>query len=670
MKGLKSVRWIMSKYEEFYGSKVLLKGSGTQRTANCPFCEHKNDLSVNIETGQCKCFQCDFEGDAFDFLERIEGIEFKEVKRELMKYGIEPITEKQKLGVLKERKSLPAMIEGQMFQYAEKCANDLPDNVLSHLKEARGLNDKAISEYRIGFCSKHPNYQKDKYERLTIPIGKNGKIINIRFHTLGKVKEGDPKTLPYCNDLPDAVYLFPEGQLDNDVVYLTEGELDALCAISHDLSAITVTGGAGSWKDEWTLLFKEKKVRVIFDCDTKGREGAKRIASILSSTANEVKLIDLGLNDKEDLTDWFVKYDKTKEELEEIVSNTEAMKESAKTTAKKERTTGLAEELSTQSFTLEKLLKTRFAPGQFWVNRGLVPKDGFVLLAGLTKLGKTTITLQLCLRLIRGYCTFLQDFEIQATPRILYVFAENTPQGLQNIIKKQLSGLTWEPSEDDLKRLSFQPRGRIFLDNKEGLSVLKKLVDINTPDLVVLDPISRFISKDINDMRAVNSLFDGLSGIGSGITWVFIHHYRKPSKKDINEPIYKTMGSSAFANNCDTFIGLERTDKHRTGLYSTLYITLRRDKPIEPINLYWDTDSLLFEAVEKKEVLSGGVKVTDVVKVLKEDLEGKAAYSPLTELVSDKFKITKQRVGELLKDAKELGLVDKERGHFGKWFCL
>lgn len=47
-------------------------------------------------------------------------------------------------------------------------------------------------------------------------------------------------------------------------------------------------------------------MRVIYDCDTKGREGARKVAAILSSTANEVKVIDLGLNDKEDLTDWFV----------------------------------------------------------------------------------------------------------------------------------------------------------------------------------------------------------------------------------------------------------------------------------------------------------------------------------------------------------------------------
>jgi len=660
----------MTKYEQFYRSKVSLKGSGTQRTADCPFCEHKNDLSINIETGQCKCFQCDFEGDAFDFLQKLEKKDFTQAKEELMEYRIEPITERQELEVWGKPKSLSVMIEREMFQYAEEYASNLPDHVISHLKEARGLNDEVISKCQIGFCSKHPKYPKDRHERLTIPIRRNGKVINIRFHALGEVKDGDRKSLPYRSGLPEATSLFPEDQLENNVIHLVEGELDALCAISHGLSAITVTGGAGFWKDEWTPLFKGKKVRIIYDCDTKGREGAKKIAVSLSSTANEVKLIDLGLNDKKDLTDWFVEYDRTKEELEELISRTKVMTAPRKTTAKQEEIRRIAEGLSTESLTLGKLLSTELMPGQFWVNRGLVPKVAFVLLAGLTKRGKTTLTLQLCLRLIQGHCTFLRDFKIETAPKILYIFAENLAAGLQSTIKKQLSGLTWTPSGEDLQRLILQPRGRVFLDNPDGLSVLEELLHIHTPDLVVLDPISRFIGRDINEMRNVNSLFDGLSGIGSDITWFFISHYRKPAKKDIDEGIYKTIGSSAFANNCDTFIGLERTDKHRTGLYSTLSFQIRRARPIEPVYLYWNPDNLLFEVAEKRDILSGGVKALDVAKILKRDFEGKAAYSLITSSVSEKFKISKQRAGELLGEARELGLVSKEKGHFGRWFSL
>ncbi len=257
-----------------------------------------------------------------------------------MKYGIEPITERRELEVLNQQEKISVNIQEEMSQHAKDCATNLPDDVISFLKEAKGLNNETISRYQIGFCSKHPKYP-DKHERLTIPIRKNGKVINIRFHAFGEVKEGNPKTLPYCSGLPEAVSLFPEDQLENDVVCIVEGELDALCAISRGLSAITVTGGAGSWRDEWTPFFRGKKVRIIYDCDATGREGAKKVAAILSTVANEVEVIDLGLNDKEDLTDWFVEYDRTEEELEDIVSKTELMKQSTKAAAKKEEITFL-----------------------------------------------------------------------------------------------------------------------------------------------------------------------------------------------------------------------------------------------------------------------------------------------------------------------------------------
>jgi len=127
--------------------------------------------------------------------------------------------------------NLPLEIGEEMSRYAEKCASNPPDEFLIHLKEVRGLGDEIINRYHIGLCSKHPNYLRDGYKRITVPIRKQGEVVNIRFQAIGKVKKGDPKNLPYRSGLPEATSLFPEDQLENDVVYLVEGELDALCAI-------------------------------------------------------------------------------------------------------------------------------------------------------------------------------------------------------------------------------------------------------------------------------------------------------------------------------------------------------------------------------------------------------------------------------------------------------
>ena len=556
-----------------------------------------------------------------------------------------------------------------MLQYAEKCATNLPDHVISHLKEARGLNDKAISEYRIGFCHKHPKYMKDKYERLAIPIRKNGKIINIRFHAVGEVREGDPKTLPYCSGLPEAISLFPEDQLENDAVYLVEGELDALCAISHGLPGITITGGAGAWKDEFTPLFKDKKVNIVYDCDEAGKKGAERIAEILCEVAG-VKILDLGLGEGEDLTDWFVTHGKNKEGLERLANKTPIFE---KLTPAQEKIRELAKQFKIQSISATELLKKEFPPGQLWVEKGLIPKGGYILLAGPTKEGKTTLSLQLSLHLITK-TTFLNQFPIPERARILYLFAENTLPGLRRILQKQVLAakrFSWEISSENLSDLILQPGHHISFDNKKGIQLTDELIRQHNPDLIILDPISLFTGGDLNKLDTVTRLINNLLDIGikRDCTWIIVSHYRKPSEQKI-DPIYQVIGSSGFGNYCESFLGLERYHDRRSAHYKTLHFLLRQEETPDPITLYRNPETLLFETVAKQEATQRGAKPEDVVRILREKLGGKSSYTTLTSSVAEEFGITKARVGELLREAKEQGLAAKERGKYGKWYAL
>lgn len=320
----------MTRYEEFYSSKISLKGSGTQRTANCPFCRHKNDLSINVETGQCKCFQCDFKGDAFSFLQELENKNFAQAKEELMKHGVEPITERKGSEVVSKCKDkrLPAAIKEEMSRYAEKYASDRPDDFLTYLKEVRGLSDEVIEKYQLGFTEYHPNkafrcFQVKNF--LTIPIRKKNEIVNIRCHATTRLNKEHPKDLPFEKGLPDATYLFPEENLKGGVQWLTEGEPDCLCTISHGLNAVTVTGGAGTMPPKLAALFKDKLVFIVYDCDQKGRQGALSVARKLNGVAGQIRIIDLGLKGtkkEKDLTHFFVDKAKTKEDLEKLASET------------------------------------------------------------------------------------------------------------------------------------------------------------------------------------------------------------------------------------------------------------------------------------------------------------------------------------------------------------
>ena len=102
--------------------------------------------------------------------------------------------------------------------------------------------------------------------------------------------------------------LYP-GEPTTSSVLLVEGELDALAGLSRGLPAVSGTTGAGHWNPLWTPAFAGRHVVISYDCDERGRTGAKAVAAELAAVAKSVKVIDLDPNwdqpDGYDLTDWF-----------------------------------------------------------------------------------------------------------------------------------------------------------------------------------------------------------------------------------------------------------------------------------------------------------------------------------------------------------------------------
>jgi hypothetical protein len=70
----------------------------------------------------------------------------------------------------------------------------------------------------------------------------------------------------------------------NTEVILTEGELDVLALWQYGIRSNVVSGtaGAGAWKDEWLdALEPFRHFVVVYDNDTKGHEGAVKVAKAL-----------------------------------------------------------------------------------------------------------------------------------------------------------------------------------------------------------------------------------------------------------------------------------------------------------------------------------------------------------------------------------------------------
>jgi DNA primase len=64
-----------------------------------------------------------------------------------------------------------------------------------------------------------------------------------------------------------------------------------LAARARGLPAIAVPG-THAWRPEWATLLRDRQVTVVMDCDSPGREAARRIATDLGDRV-DVRVLDL-----------------------------------------------------------------------------------------------------------------------------------------------------------------------------------------------------------------------------------------------------------------------------------------------------------------------------------------------------------------------------------------
>lgn len=111
----------------------------------------------------------------------------------------------------------------------------------------------------------------------------------------------------------------PDGPL-----ILVAGEFDALVLLSHGLPGISVTTGAATrLRQEWAWMVKDRRVVVIYDADPREQEQAvSRAAELRRAGAEDawpVRLSEAGLSGGEDVTDWFVKYGRSRDALLRLI---------------------------------------------------------------------------------------------------------------------------------------------------------------------------------------------------------------------------------------------------------------------------------------------------------------------------------------------------------------
>lgn len=305
--------------EAFYLNELSnIQRRGQEIKAECPFKdlhESKTDnnpsLTVNLDKGVYYCNSCHSKGNIHTMYKLLYNLSNEEAWYSLGDALKIPRPDSSK-------PTRPAIELGLVTEYHRRLMC-LTGPLRDMLKERRGLTDETLIKYQLGWDG----------ERITIPIyDEYNTLVNFRRYKWNST-EDQWKVLNYVDELNNSygeVRIFGiESILDqaNDYVVWAEGEMDRLITEQNGFPCACATSGAGTWKPEWSKLFRNKKrVYLAQDNDEAGRNATRKLCEKLYRVV-DVYVVNWPENfpNKGDLTDFFVKCQQTPEDFQKLLDS-------------------------------------------------------------------------------------------------------------------------------------------------------------------------------------------------------------------------------------------------------------------------------------------------------------------------------------------------------------
>jgi hypothetical protein len=138
----------------------------------------------------------------------------------------------------------------------------------------RTITETIIQDFNI-HCDTHASLG----ECIVIPVNdpKGNHVFNkYRRDPMIDIK---PK---YTTDYGGSAMLYGADRIaESDIVVITEGEMDCLVLWSHNIPAVSSTGGSMTFKEDWVQYLKGKEIYICYDNDNAGAEGMVRVLSFM-----------------------------------------------------------------------------------------------------------------------------------------------------------------------------------------------------------------------------------------------------------------------------------------------------------------------------------------------------------------------------------------------------
>lgn len=324
-----------TRIEDVVGEFVPLKRRGSRLIGLCPFHQEKTpSFNVNIPRNSYKCFGCGKGGDAIDFLQEHEHLNYPEALRWLAnRYQIEveekEATPEQKAAHDHQESLLIVNQFAAQWFAAQMQETDAGRAIgLSYFQE-RGLRQESLEAFTLGWCPDNGDrftqaaleagYQLPYLEELGLTKSRDdrhwdfyrgraifpihspaGKVIAFGARAL-KTGPGIPK---YVNSPESVIYnksavlygMFQARRAiaENDLAYLVEGYTDVISLHQAGIRNVVASSGTALTSGQLRLIRRyTPNVTLLYDGDSAGLKAALRGTEIALEEGLNVRIVRL-----------------------------------------------------------------------------------------------------------------------------------------------------------------------------------------------------------------------------------------------------------------------------------------------------------------------------------------------------------------------------------------
>ncbi len=309
---------------DLISSYFPLKKTGRNFKALCPFHSEKTpSFMVSPERQVFKCFGCGIGGDIFTFVEKMEGVDFKEALQILAdRAGVQlkPLDKKSQT-----KKDIYYKILELTCQFYQKILfSEIGKKPLEYLIKERNLTEDIIKKFRLGFAPRigdalfkfllKKGFNKEDLISLGLITEIKGelkdffrnRIIFPIFNHVGKIVafagralEGEPK---YINSPNSLIYdkskvlyglNFAKKKIqESDRVIIVEGYMDTIASHMIKVENVVASSGTALGENQIKLLSRySKNFSFAFDKDEAGELATQRAIDLISNEELEISVI-------------------------------------------------------------------------------------------------------------------------------------------------------------------------------------------------------------------------------------------------------------------------------------------------------------------------------------------------------------------------------------------